>query len=125
MKSLFESFLFCSLGLFGCFFLQKEFELSPILSSSVIGFVGSFIPNLSKFDSKQAINSVYVGTFSAMGASVYYFSSSSLIILCLLTSLSFYLFNSYGKTIGQGFGGRLGTIAFVASLVFMFLGKVL
>ena len=115
-------FIFCSLGLLSCFYLQKLTTVPSYLASALVGLVGSSLPKTKFYDADQAIACVYTGSFSAM-CSLTFFSGYQVevFILCLFTGCYFALLNPYFK----GFGGKLGAIGFLSSLSFLFLKVIL
>lgn len=108
-------FLFCSMGCVACFYLQKSFLLPNYLASASVGFVGSFIPQSRFFDSKQLIAAVYTGSFASMCSLSFFSRQYDLLTLCFIVGASFIALSPFFK----GFGGKLGTIGFVASFSFI------
>jgi hypothetical protein len=90
------------------FFLQKM-GLSVVVSSSLVGLTGALIAHFAGVPHLAAV--IFAGSFAGMtGTSV---GSYPLIILAGLLVGVFYLIS---LKIFAGFGGRLGTIAFVSSV---------
>ncbi|MGH1467560.1 MAG: hypothetical protein ACRBBP_01595 [Bdellovibrionales bacterium] len=105
----------CSLGFYACIFLQA-FDVPPVLSSVLVGLAGSFLPTSKKYSSKELIACIYTGSFAAMSASPLSLKIE-FIILPILISASYLIFSRFCR----GFGGKLGTIAFLATVSFTFL----
>jgi hypothetical protein len=106
----FGKFIVFYLGCFCCWYLQRAHALSPYLAAAAVGFVGSFWPT----PGPRA--AAYSGAFAAM-CSVAYLSDvwHVLYISILGTALYFIL-----KPRMTGFGGKLGVVAFLASLILVF-----
>lgn len=116
--------LFClkllafSAGAYFCFYLQRSCQLPGAFSAAITGFTGSFLHFPKLYEKKGLHSSIYAGSFAAMSSTELVEDSSHLILLCLICT-AFYLLS---KPHLNGFGGKLGTVAFVSSIVF-FLGK--
>ena len=115
-----RNLLFCSLGCIACYYLQVKFSLSSVLSSALVGLVGSFIPKSKYYDSAKAIAAIYCGSFASMTALGHFNSFQLVLVLSLIVGVCFTVCTPYFR----GVGGKLGTIAFISSVVFIF-GKVL
>lgn len=100
----FSAFYFACLT---CWILQTQFGFSPVLSSALIGFSGSFVPHKGV----QAV--IYAGSFAGMCSPEYLNTDGTIFVMSIVGS-SVYLFSKPHFT---GFGGRLGTIAFISSVV--------
>jgi len=108
-------FVFCSFGLVAAVSLQSVFLIPSFLASAFVGFVGSFLPKSKFYDSKKAVACVYTGSFAGMCSAEFLTSRFDIMVLCVFTGFSFSLVGSRFR----GFGGKLGTIAFVSSLFFI------
>ncbi|QDK42278.1 hypothetical protein DOM21_12660 [Bacteriovorax stolpii] len=96
-----------------CYTLQTRFGFSPVLSSALIGFVGSFYW-FSKDIEKSGIHAViYAGSFAGM-AHTEYLSGPGHIFFISLIGTSLYL---WSRPHLSGFGGKLGTVAFVTTII--------
>ena len=106
-------FLAFYLACLTCSTLQTYFGFSPVLSSALVGFVGTFY-HFSSWIEKRGIHAViYAGSFAGM-CSQEHLSGHAQIVFISLVGSSLYLTT---KTHLQGFGGKLGTIAFVSSVL--------
>jgi hypothetical protein len=104
-------FLAFYLACLACTSLQSTFGFSPVLSASLVGFVGSFY-HFSGWIEKRGIHAVvYAGSFAGM-CSQEHLSGHTQIVFISLVGSSLYLTT---KSHLEGFGGKLGTIAFISS----------
>lgn len=118
----FELF-FCIAGALATYFLQLEFEISAVIAAGSIGLIASFLPYLQKnsqFLSKfPAV--IYCGAF--VGMTPPELAGSSLFIVFAALSAGILLILSRSHL--NGFGGKLGTIAFggvttVSAIIYLF-----
>ena len=93
-----------------CSTLQTSFGFSAVLSTALVGFVGSFFHFLAPI--------IYVGSFAGM-TSQEYLSQPAQMVFISLVGAGVYLLS---KRHLVGFGGKLGTVAFV-SCCFLVLTK--
>jgi hypothetical protein len=108
---------------FGCassWWLQQRFHLSAILCSAVLGLIASLLPK--KFNTKSLHYSslIYLGSFIAM-------SSPTIlpgVLHLLLASAIATAITIWSSSVCIGLGGRLGSIAFIASLILWWSGKI-
>lgn len=107
MKLYFKKFTAFYLACFVCWWLQVTYGLSPVLASAMIGFLGSFYPDKGI----QAV--IYAGSFAGMCSPEHLESPYAMLMVSILGS-SLYLIS---KPHLSGFGGKLGTIAFISSFV--------
>ncbi len=98
-------FLFAFTGVLLTYELVNFFQLSSVLVSSGLGLLGFL------FFKKYSV-AFYCGTFAGM-MSPLLFSRWEIIVLAIFCSLLYIVI----KTALIGFGGRLGTIAFISSVV--------
>lgn len=105
---------FCAffIACYSCNFLQTTYNFSPVLAAAVVGFVGSFY-HFSKIVEKEGIHAIiYAGAFAGMCSPEYLSSPQYTLFVSVIGSI-IYLF---GKPHLAGFGGKLGTIAFLSTL---------
>jgi hypothetical protein len=100
-----------------CYLLQTMFGFSAVLSSALIGFIGSFYWFSKKVEKSGIHAIIYAGSFAGM-ASPQYLSGPGHIFLVSLIGTSIYLWSKPRLT---GFGGKLGTISFAATLLIILL----
>ncbi len=121
VKNFFLMTLFCSIGCITCLYLVAYQGLPNYLASALVGLVGSFLPRASFYDSKEATACVYAGSFAGMCSVSFFSNTTSVLALCFLVGVSFRFINPYFK----GVGGKLGTIGFVSSLLYLGLRSIL
>jgi len=88
------------------FFLQSHFGLNAVLASGAVGLVGGI------FFKKQSA-AVYCGSFVGMACPALYVYVPSVALGSFFASIIYVL----SKELFQGAGGKLGTIAFIGSLL--------
>ena len=114
-------FLFCSLGLFLCLFLQKTFFIPSYLASALVGLGASFLPQSKIYNADQATACLYTGSFAAMCSLSFFSNHVDVLILGVFTGIYFIFLSPYF----HGFGGKLGAIGFLSSVSFVFLKVIL
>lgn len=87
------------------FYLQREFGLSPVVSSSLVGLLGFIF-----FKNHQI--PIYAGSFTGMACSTL-FSYKEILFSAILMGI----FISKSKHLFVGVGGRLGLFAFLSTLI--------
>ncbi|MGD9761947.1 MAG: hypothetical protein AB7U52_05930 [Candidatus Izemoplasmatales bacterium] len=98
-------FVFAFVGVILTYELSNLVSLSPVFSSAFIGVIGYL------FFRKHSV-ALYCGSFAGM-VSPQIFNFYEVIVLGLICAIIYLL----AKTILDGFGGRLGTIAFVSTTI--------
>jgi hypothetical protein len=110
-------FLSFYLGCFSSVLLQTQFRLSAVLSAAIVGFVGSFYP-FSRFVLKGKIRAIiYAGAFAGMCAPEHLIRHEYILLISLLGTGIYFI----GRPHFDGFGGKLGTIAFISSLFLLLI----
>ena len=105
---------FCAffIACYSCSLLQTHFHFSAVMAAATVGFVGSFYP-FSRWVEKQGIHAVmYAGAFAGM-CSPEYLSAPAYVMIVSFFGATLYLLT---RSHLHGFGGKLGTIAFVSTL---------
>ncbi len=102
--------LFAVIGAVLTFYLNTSAHLGPIIAASLVGFVASYIPLFNKKSEilEEFPAAVYCGSFVGMTS------------LQVAPDIKFILFAGFiagtilmlSKNIFNGFGGKLGTVAF-------------
>ena len=104
-------------GCAGCFFLHTQFSIPELIASCIVGLLGSFIP-LPKTYGQHPYAAIYAGSFAGMCSegliNTYWELGLISFIGAMLYTLTTKLFT--------GFGGRLGSIAFVSVALYV-LGR--
>lgn len=85
------------------------------MASILVGFVGSFLPESSLYDSKQSIACVYTGSFAAMSSLALLSHAIDVLMLSLFVAFYFKVISPYFR----GFGGKLGSVAFISVVSFV------
>lgn len=105
-------------GALGCYVLQLYFGFTSVLAAALIGFAGSFLHFPKVYERKGLHSAIYAGSFAGMCSLELVQSSTEIIFL---SSIGSFLYLA-SKPHGNGFGGKLGTISFLSSVIF-FLAK--
>jgi hypothetical protein len=95
--------VFVILGTIITYELTNIFSLSIVVSSALVGLVGYLISN------KYSI-AIYAGSFAGM-SSYLIFNRFEILFVAIVAAIVFQIV----KNVFNGFGGRLGTIAFIAT----------
>ena len=119
VKVFLAKFLAFYLSCLLCYTLQTQFGLSAVLSSALIGFVGSFYWFSGEIEKSGIHAVIYAGSFAAM-AQLEYLSGPGHILLISLIGTSLYL---WSKPHLSGFGGKLGTVAFVTTIILVIISR--
>lgn len=106
-------------GALSCYFLNHGFHLGPVISAGIVGTMASFIPQINKHSAylKQLPATFYCGAFIGMtnlsiASSVYFVLAASFFAGVLLL---------VSKSLFNGLGGKLGTVAFTAVTITSFI----
>ncbi len=102
--------LFAVTGALSTFFINIELKFGPVLAAGFIGTLASFVPSINRKSNllKEAPPAIYCGAFVGMtSASVA--PNLKFILLAGIIAGSILILS---KNIFNGFGGKLGTIAF-------------
>jgi len=105
LKPDFLDFFFTVISVVITYIISKELNISVVISSAIIGLLGFIF--LRKYQMM-----IYCGSFAGMVSSQL-FGYSEVLVLALVCGLVYLL----TKNVFNGFGGKLGSIAFVSSLV--------
>lgn len=98
----------------GCFVLHEWTSFSAVLASSIIGFTISLIP-WKKYTKTDVEVVAYAGTFAGMSSSFHMSQIVYFFVSALIATIVF----KYSRHYFVGFGGKLGTIAFLSVVVFL------
>jgi len=111
-----DLFLFVLVGIIGAvatFLLQKQ-GLSAVVASCIVGLAGALVGHF--LDASHIPLVVFAGSFVGM-TSTSFGTIPLMIVGGLLTGVIY----NYSLKIFEGFGGRLGTIAFISTVVAFYL----
>lgn len=120
MRRFFLKYVAFMAGCFLCRYFQLDWAISPVIASASIGLIGTFIKIPSLYDTHGLHSAIYAGSFAGMCSTTILSSYNETFILSLILTILYF----FTRKMATGFGGKLGTLAFVSSLIF-FLGKSL
>ena len=103
INSLIKNIIFFALGALCCYFLHTYTSVDSVTSSALVGLIFSFV-------FKKDQTTIYCGSFAGMSTKVFMINNIWFIPVCFLGGLIFF----YTKNHLLGFGGKLGTIAFIS-----------
>ncbi|MDN3593517.1 hypothetical protein [Zunongwangia endophytica] len=105
-----QDIVYVSLGGLITYFISTDLEFGAVIAAGFTGTVASYLPSISKSSEwlKRTPVPLYCGAFVGMTAPSVSSGYSFIIFSCFLTGV---LFIS-AKNVFNGFGGKLGTIAF-------------
>ena len=108
-------------GCFACYFLQKELHFTAVTAAACIGLSGSFL-HFPRFYERNGLHAaLYSGAFAGMTSLTLLRNPMDVFILSLFCAILFIT----SRPFANGFGGRLGTIAFISSAFFFVMRKML
>ena len=107
-------------GCFMCWLLQHQFGFSAVLASASVGFVGSLYPFDRKVNRTGIHAAIYSGSFAGM-CSLQNLPTIEHILCLSMIGTGVYLIM---KPRFVGFGGKLGVIALISSLLLIYGGKI-
>lgn len=107
-------FLCCYIGFFACLYLI-QININPVVASATTGLLASIIPNL------KAQSYLYAASFLAIGAFSICKDTSAFILLPFVLFIVFLL----TRRVFDGFGGKLGTVAFLATGIFLIIKRLI
>lgn len=104
------------IGCFLCTYLQKEFGFSPVLASAVVGFVGTFYHFSSAVENSGIHSVIYAGSFAGMCSLDNLPTHWHVFFISVIGTFLYLLLKPHMT----GFGGKLGVIALLSSLIVVF-----
>ncbi len=108
-KAVFLNILFVIIGGLIPYILNKHLNVNVVLGSALVGITGGLV--LKKYEA-----ALYCGSFIGM-CSIEVFSYPEFILVALITGVLFILI----KEVFNGYGGKLGTTAFIFGFLFYFI----
>lgn len=99
------------------FLLQKQ-GFSVVVASSLVGLLGALIGHYTSIQHLPLV--IFAGSFVGMTS----VSVGSLPIVAIAGMLAGYIY-TISLNVFSGFGGRLGTIAFVSTIVSLYTFKII
>ena len=100
-------------GCLGCFYLQAQWQWTPVISAAFVGLIGTFIPEPKRIAQTHVHATIYSGAFVAMGSKGVDAGPWQIFAVSLVGSSLYFFLRPYFN----GLGGRLGLIAFISSLL--------
>lgn len=100
-------------GCYFCFYLQAQFQWTAVVAAAFTGLLGTFIPQTKRIESVHVHANIYMGAFVAMGSKVVSAGPWEILLVSIIGSTVYFALTPHLK----GFGGRLGAIAFISSLL--------
>ena len=97
-------------GALGTYYISTTLKLGPVIAASGVGFLASFIPIINQKSPilKESPEAIYCGAFVGMTAPQVASGLSFILFAGFITGVILLL----SKNVFNGFGGKLGTIAF-------------
>jgi len=119
-KSTIINVLSFGFGLVATFFLQNQFEVSNVLSASIVGVLGGVLFFRSGNENLKIIPAaIYAGAFAGMSDLAKFHDPASIVLVSLIGGLILELLkNSF-----NGIGGKLGSIGFGAVIIWVFFNS--
>lgn len=99
-------------GCLVCYLLQEEVGIAPAMASALTGLVGSFLHFPKVYEKKGLHAAIYSGSFAGMCSQEILQHPLHLLLLSLIGTGVYLLL----KPKFLGFGGKLGTVSFLASM---------
>lgn len=96
------------------FALADGSGLHPIIASAAIGLIGSFLPGNQLILSRDLHGAIYIGSFTGMVSSSLVINSHELVLIGVISGL----ISVVSKRYLIGIGGKMGTISFLACLLY-------
>tara|TARA_B100000678_G_scaffold195795_1_gene164167 strand:- start:5983 stop:6537 length:555 start_codon:yes stop_codon:yes gene_type:complete len=114
-----QDVFYIGIGAVITYFLSVDMELGPVIAAAACGTVASFIPDLfsASKNMEKIPTRVYCGAFIGMTAPQVAYGYGFILFASLLAGVLFIGTKNYLN----GFGGKLGTIAFGGVAVTSFL----
>lgn len=100
-------------GCLSCFYLQAQWQITPVVSAAFVGLVGTFIPESKRIAQTHIHATLYSGAFVAMGSRGVDAGFWQIMVVSVVGSSLYFFLRPYFN----GMGGRLGLIAFISSLL--------
>jgi len=108
-----------SLGCILCFEAHEVFQLSSVVSSALIGLLGSFVTSSKRPIINSCPAAIYSGSFAGMCSVEIIQSFDQLLGVSLLGGFIYLSLESHFK----GIGGKLGTVAFTSVALVYLINK--
>lgn len=117
-----SKFVFFYLGFYLTYLLHHNFKINIVISSALIGLLGSFIPNrVSELFKLKISPLIYCGSFAGMCSVDILNGHQSLALISLIGAVIYYFL----KERFVGMGGKLGMTAFMAVAIYFLFGLLI
>lgn len=114
LRLIFLKYLAFFAGCYACFFMQVIFHQTAVFSAAAVGFAGTFL-HFPKIYERQGLHSaLFAGSLAGMCSREILTGPWDVVWVSGFGAIIFVLARPHGN----GVGGKLGTIAFVSSLMF-------
>ena len=117
MKLYFIKWLSFYFGCVGCYVLQRDIGFSAVLASALLGFLCTFIPLPQNFERKGIHAAFFTGTFAGMSSPQILNDHPRVLLASLVGTMIYFAM----KPRLVGIGGKMGAVAFLSSLLVIFL----
>jgi hypothetical protein len=105
----------CTLTFYG----HQFFSISPVLSSSLVGLLGSFVVSRKYSIVNHLPAAIYSGSFAGMCTSEVIQNTWDMVSTCIIGGFFYLLIDKYLK----GIGGKLGAVAFTSVAIIFLIKK--
>jgi hypothetical protein len=109
------------LGCLSCLALKTFAGFGPVAASALTGLAGSFLDVPRLLDRHHLHALVYSGAFIGMGSTAVVAGPGDAAGISVIAAAVYLLL----APVGVGAGGKMGTVAFVASLIFFIARRAL
>ncbi|MCY7294239.1 hypothetical protein [Alteromonas sp. a30] len=97
------------------FILIDGLSFHPVVASAMVGFLGSFLSGNKYVKTTDLHNNIFIGSFAGMCSGSLVLGLNEVLAVGLISGFLCSASNAYF----HGLGGRLGSIAFIASLIIL------
>lgn len=100
------------MGVYTCHFLIINHNLNPVLASCIVGSIASVLLFKKDWLYQHTQNMVFCGSFAGMSQHSFFLNYYHYLLISFMAGLVVLVSNRYFK----GYGGKLGTTAFICVL---------
>lgn len=101
-------------GCASCFILHTQFAIPAVIASCLVGLIGTLIP-MPKIYGQHPYAAIYAGSFAGMCSEGLISSYWELACISIIGAVLY----AITTKVFTGFGGKLGSIAFVSVALFI------
>ena len=120
LRSFLSKLLAFYLGCLGCYLLHTKLGMSPILSSSLLGFIITFIHLPKRLNHTTLQIVFYTGTFAGMSSPPLIYGPLEVLGVSIIGTVIFIFLKPHF----QGIGGKMGLIAFLSMVSCLLLRAI-